>query len=216
MKPWTTYQLIKWSKTKDQPTNLVIIQKKKEPNLIVKTNKIDPTTSTPTFNPYAELTDNESEIEIQTAPTVKLKIPPIVVINMQHSQITSFMQKIVIINYNLKYISLGIKILLNTISDFNITINNLKLIKAEYFSHDIPSQKTTKFVLSGLPNLTIEQVKQGLTSANLKFVDVKKMRTRHERDDFALFLVYFDNKVIKLQELKQIKYVFNETRNVIM
>lgn len=165
--------------------------------------------ATTTFNAYAELTDNEEEIDLQSTPIIKIKIPPIVVINMKHDQIKDFMAKSSITNYNLKYISLGIKILCKSVEDFNTTTKNLQHIKSEYFTHDIPSQKTTKFVLSGLPNIPIDQVKEGLTAANLKFLDVKKMHTKRDCEDFALFLIYFDNKSMKLQDLKQIKYILN-------
>lgn len=160
-------------------------QKRSAPKSIEKTQEKrtklimqNPTTSTiSTFNAYAELTDNESEIEINHTPATKIKIPPIVVINMQHQKITEFMHKNSIKNFNLKYISLGIKVLCNTVDD-------------------IPSQKTTKFVLS-------------VHSTNINFLDVKKMNTKRESDSFALYLVYFNNKTVKLQELKQIKYVLN-------
>lgn len=128
---------------------------------------------------------------------------------MKHHQIVNFMKESKITDYNIKYISLGIKILCKSINDFNTTKNKLQQRKTEFFSHDIPSEKTTKYVLSGLPNLEVDQVKEGLTRANIKFLDIKKMHTKHKSEDFALFLIYFENKTIQLQDLKKTKYILN-------
>lgn len=66
-----------------------------------------------------------------------------------------------------------------------------------------------KFVLSGLPDFTVDEVKTGLQLSNIQFVDVKKMRTKGDHKDYALYLVYFANKSTKLSELKTCKYLLN-------
>lgn len=194
--------------TRNKRTATIKIHHTKQKRIRTEQEKTK-SSATTTFNAYAKLTDNEDEIDIQSSPIIKIKIPPIVVINMKHDQIKNFMEKSSITDYNLKYISLGIKVLCKSIEDFHTTTKNLKQIKIEYFTHDIPSEQTTKFVLSGLPNFPIEQIKEGLTTANIQFLDVKKMHTKREHEDFALFLIYFKNKSMKLQDLKQIKYILN-------
>lgn len=170
------------------------------------------TVSVNTFNKYADLTDNESEINSNTTTPVinrKVKIPPIVAINMEQNEIKKIMDDLKIINFNLKYISLGIKILCDSLDEYSKVISTLKIMKKEFYSHDIPSQQTSKFVLYGLPELSIDEVKDGLHVQNLHFADVKKMRTKNDSKDYALFLVYFPYKSIKLQDLKTKKHVLN-------
>lgn len=162
-----------------------------------------------TYNRYANLTDNEDEIVVAQPTPPKVKTPPIVVINVNYANIKELMNAINVQNYNLKYISMGIKILCNTLDDYNVCIRGLKNAKVEFYSHDVPSQQLMKFVLSGLPELTVDEVKTGLQIANIQFVDVKKMHTKGDNKNYALYLVYFGNKSTKLSELKTSKYILN-------
>lgn len=162
-----------------------------------------------TNNRYANLTDNEDEIVVVHPTPTKIKTPPIVVTNVNYADIKSLMTGINVQNYSLKYISMGVKILCNTLDDYNTSIRGLKDANVEFYSHDVPSQQLMKFVLSGLPDLPIDEVKTGLRLANLQFVDVKKMRTKGDNKNYALYLVYFANKSTKLSELKVSKFILN-------
>lgn len=185
------------------------IQKKKF-KFKYKSNTMQPSIKLRTHNRYADLTDNESEIDPAIiAPITKTKIPPIVTINMKYTNIKTLMSTINITEYSLKYISMGIKIFCNSLEDHKKTIEYLKTTNTEFFTHDIPSAKTTKFVLSGLPEMPIDDIKNELTASNIPFIDIKKMHTKNDHNDYALYLVYFSNKSIKLNELKQIKYLLN-------
>lgn len=168
------------------------------------------TNAVSTNNRYAKLSDDEEEIvAVEPTPTKKVKTPPIVVIDANYMAIKTLMDGIKVQNYNLKYISMGIKILCNTLDDYNASIRGLKEAKIEFYSHDIPSLQPMKFVLSGLPDLAVDEVKTGLQMANIQFVDVKKMHTKGDHKNYALYLVYFANKSTKLSELKVNKYVLN-------
>lgn len=162
-----------------------------------------------TNNRYANLTDNEEEVVVSTPTPTKVKTPPIVVLNANYGDIKTLLNGVNVQNYNLKYISMGIKILCNTLEDYNASINGLKQAKIEFYSHDIPSQQLMKFVLGGLPELTVDEVKTGLQIANIQFVDVKKMHTKGDNKNYALYLVYFANKSTKLSDLKANKYILN-------
>lgn len=162
-----------------------------------------------TNNRYANLSDNEDEIFVAQPTPMKVKTPPIVVFNANYADINKLLNGLNVQNYNLKYISMGIKILCSSLDDYNASIKGLKEAKVEFYSHDIPSQQLMKFVLSGLPELTVDEVKTGLQMANIEFVDVKKMHTKGDNRNYALYLVYFANKSTKLSELKTNKYILN-------
>lgn len=189
------------AKQKKLNRNHAPIQKQKVSNT--------PSKALSTNNRYAILTDSEDEIVVAQPTLSKVKIPPIVVINANNTNIKELMNAISVQNYNLKYISMGIKILCSNLDDYNASIRGLKNAKIEFYSHDVPSQQFMKFVLSGLPDLSVDEVKTGLQLAQIRFVDVKKMHTKGDNKNYALYLVYFANKSTKLSELKTCKYILN-------
>lgn len=161
-----------------------------------------------TFNRYAELSDNENDEPIvQTTKPQITKIPPIVVEQMTFETIKETMSKIGIPTtaYCTKYISIGIKIFMRDIDNYRKALTELKTLKKIGFTHDIPSEKTLKFVLSGLPEFPIEYLKEGLQEHKLRILDIKIMnlkRTRYEGQ--ANYIVYFPNNSISLSELNKI------------
>lgn len=81
-----------------------------------------------TFNRYADLSENNQEVNhsIPDRPT-KTKIPPIVVINLEYIKIMNLLKNINISNFNLKYISMGIKIMCSSLENYtsiSISISN--------------------------------------------------------------------------------------------
>lgn len=173
---------------------------------------------TKTFNKYAILSDIDSDDEMNVNLATlaskckspeKVKIPPIVTIDMKIDDIKKLLSDMEVVNFNLKYISLGIKIFCTSLNDFNKVCGKLNESKLKYFTHDVQGNKLAKFVLSGLPNMPIEDVKAGLTEAKINFTDVKMMRTKNENPNHALFLVYFASKSTTLQVLNQTKYILH-------
>lgn len=166
-----------------------------------------------THNGYAELSDNEEDIADQVNNTVKkVKIPPIVTINMTHIEINAVMSRAGIIAemFHMKYMSIGIKIMLNSIENFQKAKKCLEDEKKHFFTHDIASDKCTKFVLSGLPDLDLTYVKNELHEANITCLDVQKMRLKTSRyEKQALYIVYFANNTMTLKQLKEHAYVLN-------
>lgn len=60
--------------------------------------------------------------------------------------------------YFINYMSIGTKIMLKNRSDYKNTIDELTKNKTPYFTHDISSDKTTKFVLSGLHDMPPDEI----------------------------------------------------------
>lgn len=166
-----------------------------------------------TSNSYAILTDNDEENvvdnNITSRKTKAVKIPPIVCIDAKYNDMMNLIKASKIEDFSLKYISMGIKVFCTTLADFETVRNTLKNNQVQHFTHDVSSSKSQKFVLSGLPNFPIEDVKTALQQENLGIIDVKKMKIRSENENYALFLVYFNNNSTTLQCLRKVKYILN-------
>lgn len=171
-----------------------------------------------TFNKYAVLSDDDegSEIDMDLSSRAKklespkkVKIPPIVTIDIKIDDIKKMLSDANVTNFNLKYTSLGIKIFCTSLDEFKKVCNRLSSSKLQYFTHDVQTDKLSKFVLSGLPRMQIDEVKAGLTEAQIKFTDVKAMRSKSENPNYALYLVYFANKTTTLQELNKTKFILH-------
>lgn len=103
--------------------------------------------------------------------------------------------------------TIGTKIMLQDITNFKATINLLKEQKTPFFTHDIHADKTVKFVLSGLHELPIEEIKTALSELEVNCLDIKPMRTKSSQQ--SLYLVYFAHKSVTLSQLKAIKAVLS-------
>lgn len=108
--------------------------------------------------------------------------------------------------------SIGTKILFNNINDYSNAKLTLTQQQKNFYTHDIPDTKTIKFVLSGLHDLTAQEVKAGLFEQNIIAIEVKKMTNKNpthtKTNQSCLYLVYFEkNANVKLSDLKTYKYV---------
>lgn len=139
----------------------------------------------------------------------KNRIPPIVTLDISLNVIVKMMSDLHINkkNYLIKYMSIGTKISLDNNNNFQIVKDYLKAIKTPFFTHDIDAEKTKKFVLSGLHDIQTSEIKLLLAEQNIKCLDVKKMNTKS--DYKCLYIVYFDDKTMKLDTLQKIKSLDN-------
>lgn len=164
-----------------------------------------------TSNRFASLGNNAN---LPTTPSVATKpkkpsIPPIVTTSMDLQAVRLLMDtaKVEKSRYFIKFMSIGTKILLQTRADYDNTIVELNKNKTQFFTHDIPSEKTTKFVLSGLHDMPILDIKSALLEAKINCLDIKKMRTKNK--DQCLFLVYFEQKSITINTIKNVKSILS-------
>lgn len=165
-----------------------------------------------TSNTYAVLTDNDDENIADnnvSKKTKAVKIPPIICIDTKYADMMNLMKNVKIENFSMKYISMGIKVFCSSLVDFEMVRNALKANQIQYYTHDIVSSKSQKFVLSGLPNFDAEEVKSALQQEGLDVIDVKKMKTKYENENYPLFLVYFNNSSINLLNLRKVKFILN-------
>lgn len=171
-----------------------------------------PKSAVNTSNTYAVLSDNDDDNVADNSASKKpkpVKIPPIVCIDAKYIDMMNLMKQANVVNFSMKYISMGIKIFCTSLDDFDIARKTLTINKVQHFTHDVASNKNQKFVLSGLPNFEPDEVKAALKEQNVDVFDVKKMKTKYESENYALFLVYFVNGSTTLQYLRRVKYILN-------
>lgn len=137
------------------------------------------------------------------------KVPPIVSLDLPLTAIHAMMKscKVDPKSYFVKFMTIGTKITLTNTNDFKTVKQYLVAQKKTFFTHDIPEERTRKFVLSGLPESNISEIKQQLVAANINCLEIKKITTKSP--DKCLYLVYFNDKSVKLDQLKKTKALGN-------
>lgn len=134
----------------------------------------------------------------------KIKIPPITVVKTNAKSIHDLMQTNKITDYSIKIISIGLKIFADTDKSFIAICSSLKDNQCEYYTHDKSDAKPYKAILSGLDKVSCSDVKEVLVQRGLKCTDVRivEKKTRYNLN-LILYIVYFENNSINLQELKK-------------
>lgn len=162
------------------------------------------------FAPLAQTNKKNATSNKQSvsAPSKPL-IPPIVIMDMNIDDIHQIMQnnKIEKNKYFVKFMSIGTKIMLLDIQDFQTVKLFLTTSGKPFFTHDVAEDKTQKFVISGLHDMDLSEIKQQLSEVNINCLDVKRMKTKSAEN--PLYLVYFADKSIKLDSLKKTKAIGN-------
>lgn len=84
----------------------------------------------------------------------------------------------------------------------------LKEAEVRFYTHGTSDETPVKIVLSGLPVFPEEEIRRELAN---EFVYPKSVRQlgKSKYGDYALYLLQFDKGAAKLQELQQIKALFN-------
>lgn len=192
---------------------------KSQPQPQPNSNMAASTATIPTNNRFSPLTDNIQEVittntQINRESNNTKKIPPIVTIDLSYTQIKILMSLAKVEHYYVKYMSIGIKLLFTNLTEYTNAKKILTQQKKNFYTHDLPDEKTLKFVLSGLHDLSPNEIKNGLVQANLNPIEVKKMNIKNnihpKPNQSCLYLVYFSNESkMKLSDLKNHKYVMN-------
>lgn len=136
------------------------------------------------------------------------KLPPFIT-KLKSSAIRLIMNKLKIVKYEMKLTSLGLKVTVFDSNHYKQFSDELKKDDAEFFTYTLEENKTSRFVLFGLPSLPIEEVEiyikeAGLTPSKITKVLPKKTRS----NDSALYFVSFPNTVT-LNHLKSCRNIGN-------
>lgn len=145
--------------------------------------------------------DDEDDIIIEK--TIKVHIAPITILKCKTSQIKELCDQLLIKNYSIRKISIGLKLFCSTKEDFNIVCKKLEN-KFEYFTYCTKDEKPYKAVLLGLDKFDPAIVKHKLNKMGLTCLEVKLVtKTRGNNNEQCIYIVYFQRKSITLKELKQ-------------
>lgn len=143
----------------------------------------------------------------QQSTTSKTHRPPPVIITGNNNNVKDFLSVIGINKYNLKMISIGTKIFLEDDNDYNKVCSALKVKDVEFFTHSTKGQKALKVVLSGLPELPMDTIKEELAMLNIHPTQISRMTTRNQNPHRALYLLHLNNNEITLQDLSKVKAI---------
>lgn len=149
--------------------------------------------------------DDENDMDCQKNEQSKReKISPIKVLTQNKESILKLLNdKSGTTNYLIKKISLGFKIITETIEVFDQIVKILIDNKCQFFIHDHKTNKPFKAVLRGLDGKTDVEVKNTLNNLQLKCVDVKVVKKSFNNYIDTIYIVSFENGSVKLHELRK-------------
>lgn len=156
------------------------------------------------FEMLSDLEDDVSSVENGEIKEAVIKIPPIIV-----DQSHNFTVIIKLLGESCKYkrISIGTKIIPNSLPDYDETVKKLKASQIKFFSHPVRDNKTFKLMLFGLPQISIDSIKKEFkTSFNIELINVKEIKTSRTNLDDALYMLEFNRDQITKREVIKIKH----------
>lgn len=138
--------------------------------------------------------------------------PPITVQGFTHTELNALFKTLKITKYRIKLTSIGIRSQCEVQDDHTKLMNKLKELNAKYYTYQLKDDKLLKFVITGLPKIENEDIKQSLIEKGLDIVDIKQINIINKRyDDHNIYVASFKNKSININQLRQIKYLFHVT-----
>lgn len=167
----------------------------------------------PTNNMYDHLSRDVTEQEdmnVNSKPAARP--PPLCIFNQKINDLTEKI-KVVIpdpTNVRIRMTQHGTKVYVNSIEEFKKLKTLLETRKVDFYTHSLPSERTTKFVIYGLLQCTNPALmKEALATHGLVPVDIKKLSVKNPRyNDQATFLLYFkQSEKITLAKLQQVKAI---------
>lgn len=104
--------------------------------------------------------------------------------------------------------SIGTKIISDSISDFVSAKNKLTEAKYHFYTHQLKDTKMYKLILFGLPKLDTKEISNELKiSHNITPASIKEITTSRSSVDDAIYTLEFDRSVHSKSQIKKIKYL---------
>lgn len=156
-----------------------------------------------------DMLSTDSEIDEEKRCTTKARRPPPIIVTKTDGDIKDLLATIGISKFSLKFISIGIKVFLEDDNDYNKVSSALKEKSLEFFTHSTKDNKVLKVVLSGLPNLPIETIKEELALLNISPREVFLMSSRNPSVHRALYLLHLNASELTMQDLNKVKTIYH-------
>lgn len=170
-----------------------------------KRNKTNNTASTAgsSSNYFAPLqTIDEDNLDDSSTPDqpVKVHISPITILKCKTEEAHVLCRSQNVQNYSIRKISIGIKLMVNSKSDFD-KICSLLTDKYEYFTYATKAERPYKALLFGLDKQDPSIIKRHLINMGLQCLDVKLVEKKgsNNKPDFIIFVVYFQRRSITMR-----------------
>lgn len=149
---------------------------------------------------------NEFGIPKNSKPNKPL--PPFIT-KLKSNDVRQIMKSLKISKFEMKLTSLGLKVTTFNSSQYNQFSEELKKIDAEFFSYTLDENKTSRFVLFGLPSLPIEEVESFIIETGLKPTNITKVIPKKVRsNDGAMYFMSFPSS-ITYAHLRNHRYIGN-------
>lgn len=159
------------------------------------------------FQALSDLDDDEDVVSISSVEEARrfvVKVPPIVI-----DQAHSFTTVINLLGKNGKYkrMSVGTKVIPNSLAQYEEIISQLKSAKITFYTHPVKDQKRFKLILFGLPQISTSQIMEEFkTSFNIEPITITEIKTTRSSRDDAIYSIEFDRSQISKKEITRIRY----------
>lgn len=171
--------------------------------------KQKPVTST-SNNRYQSLSDLDCDDDDDSVCSIggiqeKEKVPPITV-----DKLHRFTDIIKLLGLNCKYkrMSIGTKIIPDSLAVYEDAIKKLQREEMKFFTHPVIDPKKFKLVLFGLPKMDVMEIQDELkTNFNIVPLNVKEILTTRSSADDAIYMVEFSRKQVSKKVIRKIKFI---------
>lgn len=157
----------------------------------------------PLENKFALLDENEADMKEETPK--KLKLAPVIVTN--HSTNIQAIATTLQIKCNIKIIGIGQKVFFEKSEDKSKFVESLKFKKIDFFTHPDDANNTFKAILSGLPEIDIENITNSLLK-DYQLTPIKIVMFNTQSVN-KLYLCHFKKDEVNMKYLKEVKTVYH-------
>jgi hypothetical protein len=148
-----------------------------------------------------------------TVPEKPSKPPPITVTQLNIVELEEKLQLFSIDKSEIKFrlTKYGTKVFVNTNESFQKLKSFFLANNIQFYSHTLKEDRHTKFVLYGLPELEISDIKNELNALNFHPEDIKKLTIKEQKYDFHCnYILYFKkSQKIKISDIRSVHSLFN-------
>lgn len=160
---------------------------------------------------YIESEVNSTDNIILKRPvTRKLKkLPPIVIPNGdKQTALNTINSCVTSKNYSIRHMQIGMRIDIPNELEHTATVEALKTAQCKFYTYHSLHTKPKKFVLYGLLDMQLTELRNILQHSGIHPNDVKKLTLKKPRyDGQAVYLLYFNTGSTTLSELRKIKSI---------
>lgn len=142
-------------------------------------------------------------------PTTKNYLPPPLIVTGDAKDLHRTIDEIGITKFSMKNMTIGTKVFVENDNDFAKISSHLKTSNIEFYTHGRKDQKVCKTVLSGLPEISTELIRDELAALNIHPIQIVQMRTQNPNPHRALYLLHLNSNDSPLQDEQKIKSILH-------